>query len=86
MPGPRVRGLLGGTRRLLRFAAVVGSLAAAASHVLAGRLDEAQKLMAHMRARDPALRVSNLKDLFPLRRPQDFARWSQALHKAGLPA
>jgi TolB-like protein len=65
---------------------LTGIRAAAASHVLAGRLDEAQKLMAHMRARDPALRVSNLKDLFPLRRPQDFARWSQALHKAGLPA
>jgi TolB-like protein/Tfp pilus assembly protein PilF len=65
---------------------LTGIRACAASHALAGRLDQARKLMAHMRSRDPALRVSNLKDLFPLRRPQDFARWSQALHKAGLPA
>jgi TolB-like protein len=65
---------------------LTGIRASAASHALAGRLDEAQKRMAHMRARDPVLRLSNLKDLLPLRRPQDFARWSDALHRAGLPA
>jgi TolB-like protein len=65
---------------------LTGIRISAASHALGGRIDDARKRMAHMRSRDPALRVSNLKDLFPLRRPQDFARWSQALHKAGLPA
>ena len=40
------------------MAAKWGSL----SHALAGHLDEAQKLMAHMRGLDPALRISKLVD------------------------
>jgi hypothetical protein len=28
-----------------------------------------------MREMDPALRISNLKDLLPLRRAEDFAKW-----------
>ncbi|MBR1286830.1 adenylate/guanylate cyclase domain-containing protein [Bradyrhizobium sp. AUGA SZCCT0177] len=58
---------------------------AAASHALAGRLDEARKHMARMRELDPALCISNLKDLLPLRREEDFAKWVEALRKAGLP-
>ena len=58
---------------------------AAASHALAGRLDEARKFMARMRELDPALRVSNLKELLPLRRPEDFDRWAHGLRIAGLP-
>ncbi len=58
---------------------------AAASHALAGRLGEAQKLIAHMRKLAPALRISNLKDLIPFRRSEDFAKWADALRKAGLP-
>jgi TolB-like protein/class 3 adenylate cyclase len=58
---------------------------AAASHALAGRLDEAHKYMARMRELDPALCISNLKDLLPLRRVEDFAKWAEALRKAGLP-
>ena len=58
--------------------------AGAASHALAGRLDKARNLMTHMRKRDPALRISNLMDLVPLCRSQDFARWAGGLHKAGL--
>jgi TolB-like protein len=58
---------------------------AAASHALAGRLEEARKFMTRMRDLDPTLRISNLKDLLPLRRPEDFAKWSEALQKAGLP-
>jgi TolB-like protein/class 3 adenylate cyclase len=58
---------------------------AAASHALAGRLDEARKYMARMRELDPALCISNLKDLLPLRRVEDFAKWAEALRKAGLP-
>jgi hypothetical protein len=34
---------------------------------------------------DPGLRVSNLKDWVPIRRPEDFAKWSDGLRKAGLP-
>jgi TolB-like protein len=58
---------------------------AAASHALAGRFDEARKYMARMRDLDPALCLSNLKELLPLRRAEDFAKWAEALRKAGLP-
>jgi TolB-like protein/class 3 adenylate cyclase len=58
---------------------------ASASYALAGRLDDARKFMVRMREIDPALRLSNLKDLLPLRRAADFAKWADALRKAGLP-
>lgn len=58
---------------------------AAASHALAGRRGEAERLMARMRELDPALRISNLKDLIPLRRADDYNRWAEGLQKAGLP-
>jgi TolB-like protein/Tfp pilus assembly protein PilF len=58
---------------------------AAASHALAGRLDEGRKLMARMRELDPALRISNLKELLPLRREDHFIRWADALRQVGLP-
>ena len=58
---------------------------AAASHALAGHLDRARTLMAHMRQRAPALHISNLTELIPFRRAGDFARWAEGLHKAGLP-
>ena len=41
--------------------------------------------MARLRQLDPALRISNLKDLIPLRRPEDLARLAEGLRKAGLP-
>jgi TolB-like protein len=57
----------------------------AASHALAGRLEEARQAMALLRQIDPALRRSNLKDWFPIRRPEHFAIWADGLRKAGLP-
>jgi len=57
----------------------------AASGALAGRLSEAKKAMTRLRQLDPALRLSNLTDLGPCRRPEDFARWVDGLRKAGLP-
>jgi hypothetical protein len=41
--------------------------------------------MARLREFDPALRLSNLKDLFPIRRHEDFAKWEEGMRKAGLP-
>ena len=38
-----------------------------------------------LRQLNPALRMSNLRDLLPFRQPQDFARWAEGLRKAGLP-
>jgi TolB-like protein/Flp pilus assembly protein TadD len=58
---------------------------AAAIQALAGRLDEAQKTMARIRELDPALRLSNLGELMPFRRAEDFGRWAEGLRKAGLP-
>ena len=58
---------------------------AAASYALAGRLEEAQQAMTRLRQLDPALRVSNLEDQIPLRRPEDLARYKEGLRQAGLP-
>jgi TolB-like protein len=57
----------------------------AASHALAGRTDEAQRAMQHLRQLDPTLRISNIVDYIPIRRPQDLAILSDGLRKAGLP-
>ena len=57
----------------------------AASHAFAGRLEQAKKAMDRLRQIDPALRVSNLQDVTPLRRPEDLARYAEGLRKAGLP-
>jgi TolB-like protein/Tfp pilus assembly protein PilF len=61
------------------------SCVAAASAALTGDTAEAQKAMAHVRQLDSELCLSNLEDLMPLRRPEDFARWADGLRKAGLP-
>src|SRR5258708_37889151 len=57
----------------------------AASNALAGRLEEAQKTMARLRAVHPTLRVSDLRGLRPLRRQEVFATYSEGLGKARLP-
>jgi TolB-like protein len=57
----------------------------AMGHALAGRLERARKIMEHLRQLDPALRVSNLRQLTPLHRPQDMARYAEGMRKAGLP-
>jgi hypothetical protein len=58
---------------------------AAASNALAGRLKDAHKAMTRLRQIDPLLRISNLKDMTPLRRPEDRARYEEGMRKAGLP-
>jgi len=58
----------------------------AASHALAGRSEAARKALARSRELNPALRVSNLRDVLgPYRRPEDIARYQEGLRKAGLP-
>jgi TolB-like protein/class 3 adenylate cyclase len=59
--------------------------ASAASHALAGRLKEAQKTIASIRQLDPSFSISNLRVRFPLRRPEDIAKLSEGLRRAGLP-
>jgi len=57
----------------------------AASHALAGRSDEAAHAMKQLRELDPTLRVRNLADWLPIRRPEDLAIFADGLRKAGLP-
>ena len=58
---------------------------AAASNAFLGRMDRAQIAMARLRQIDPSLRVSNLKNVTPLRSPEDLARYADGLKRAGLP-
>jgi hypothetical protein len=59
---------------------------ATASYVLAGRLSEAEKMMARLRELDPTLRLSNLAEVLPpFYRPDDRSRYIEGLRKAGLP-
>ena len=58
---------------------------AAASSALAGRPEEARQAVERLRQVDPALRVSNLKNRLPLRRPDDLTRYQEGLRMAGLP-
>ena len=57
----------------------------AASCAMAGRLEEAQKAMIGVRQLDPALRISDVRQVTPIRRPEDLARYEEGLRKAGLP-
>ncbi len=59
---------------------------AAASNAMAGQREQAHKAMARLRQLNPALRVSNLKDvLSPHRRAEDLSRYEEGLRRAGLP-
>ena len=57
----------------------------AASHALAGRQEEAERAMTHLRELDPTLRISSLADWLSIRRPKDLATLADGLRKAGLP-
>jgi TolB-like protein len=57
----------------------------AASNALAARFEPAQKAMARALECAPDLRASNLRDLAPFRRAEDFATFAKGLRKAGLP-
>jgi len=58
---------------------------AAASSALAGSAEQATTMMARLRERDPALRVSNLHDILGSYHPEHITRYENALRKAGLP-
>jgi TolB-like protein len=59
---------------------------AAASNAMAGRPEQAREAVARLRQLNPALRVSNLKDVRgPYRRAEDLSRYEEGLRRAGLP-
>jgi TolB-like protein len=64
---------------------IPGAAITAASHALAGRIEKARLAMARLRQIDPSLRISNLEDLLPIQRSEDFYTWAHGLRKAGLP-
>jgi TolB-like protein len=57
----------------------------AASKALAGHLEEARAAVDRLLQLDPAVRISNLKDRISPLQPEDFAKYADALRKAGLP-
>jgi adenylate cyclase len=58
----------------------------AASNALAGRLELARQAVERLRQLDPALRISVLRERRgPYRRPEDIARYEDAMRKAGMP-
>jgi tetratricopeptide (TPR) repeat protein len=57
----------------------------AVSYSIAGQTDQARRAVGHLRQLDPALRISNLQDLLPLRRPENLALLADGLRRAGLP-
>jgi TolB-like protein/class 3 adenylate cyclase/tetratricopeptide (TPR) repeat protein len=57
---------------------------AAASNALAGRMNEAKIALERLRRIDPSLRTSNLKNALFFRRPEDMAKLTEGLQKAGL--
>jgi hypothetical protein len=64
---------------------VIAACIGAASSVVEERFTDALKEMIRLRQLEPSLRLSNLKDLVPLRRSEDFARLAEGLREAGLP-
>ena len=57
----------------------------AASRALAGDLIKARQVMEQLRELAPALRVSNLSEVYPLHRHEDLAKLADGLRIAGLP-
>jgi hypothetical protein len=57
----------------------------AASNAMAGRLEQAQEVAPRLLQLDPALRISNLKDVLGPYRRTDLSRYEEGLRKAGLP-
>ena len=70
-------------RDLPSFLMVVAVIAA--SHALAGRMEDAKRAMHHMRRLDPTLRISNLKDWLPDPPAGGSRDVCGGLRKAGLP-
>ena len=63
---------------------VVAAGVLAATHAVAGRMQEARLAIQQLQSISPNLRVSGAKDWFPLRRPQDIAMLADGLRRAGL--
>ncbi|MCY1454357.1 hypothetical protein D9M71_714190 [compost metagenome] len=73
-------------KSLLNLPSLLAAVALlAASHALSGRMDSARQAMQRLRAQDPALRVTGLREWLPIYRDEDLARLAEGLRLAGLP-
>ena len=63
----------------------IGTCILPASLAWSGETAEARDAAAGLRRLDPALRLSNLHESFPVRRPEHLERWTEGLRRAGLP-
>ena len=70
-------------RELPDFPLATGVVAASAA--LSGQKAEAASAIDRLKEQDPNRRLSNLSDWFAYRRPEDMARWTEGLRRAGLP-
>jgi TolB-like protein/class 3 adenylate cyclase len=64
---------------------LLGMRIAAIGHALAGNLEEARRLATRMHQLDPGMRISNLREFLPYRRPQDVELLIEGMRLAGLP-
>jgi hypothetical protein len=64
---------------------LIANCLAAASAAMGGQPVEARKAMERVRRLNPSLRVANADTVKLIPRPQDLARWTDALRQAGLP-
>ena len=62
----------------------LANVAAAAAAAYAGRQDEAEATVARMRQSHPQIRISTLREHFPIRREEDLRRLADGLRKAGM--
>ncbi len=64
----------------------IGTCILAAALASRGDLEDAGEALGRLRRLDPGLRLSNLHESFPVRRPEHLKRWVEALRMAGLSA
>jgi adenylate cyclase len=63
----------------------IGLRLAASCYAMAGRLEDARRAVDILRELAPGFRIAQVPTLFPLRRPEDLAKYCEGLRLAGLP-
>jgi TolB-like protein len=64
---------------------LIATMVVAAAAALADRPTDAGRAMTQLCKTAPEMRLGNLRDYWPIRRPEDFTRWHEGLRRAGLP-
>lgn len=64
---------------------LIATAVVAAAAALSGRQPEAERAMSRLWSIEPAMRLGNLREHWPIRHADDLARWTDGLRRAGLP-